>query len=43
MDDIISCYGEASKVVSGRIGSACVSPGKGFIFEATREDLSVLC
>ena len=41
--DMISCYGEASEVVSGRLGSTCVSPEKGFIFEATRGDLSVLC
>ena len=41
--DMISCYGEASEVVSGRIGSTCVSPEKGFIFEATLGDLSVLC
>ena len=43
LGDMISCYGEASEVVSGRIGSTCVSPEKGFIFEATREVLSVLC
>ena len=49
--DMISCYGGASEAVSARIGSPwkkfsvkwCVSPEAGFIFEATGEDLSVLC
>ena len=47
---VISCYGGASEAVSARIGSAqkkfgelSVSLETGFTFEATGEDLSVLC
>ena len=48
---MISCYGGASDAVSARIGSTwkkllelyCVSREAGFFFEATMEDLSVLC
>ena len=50
MGDMISCYGEASVAVSARIDNAwkrfrkwCVSQEAGFIFEATRDNLSVLC
>ena len=51
LDDVISCYGGASDAVSARIGSTwkkllelyCVSREAGFFFEATMEDLSVLC
>ena len=51
LGDMISCYDGASEAVSAKIGSAWkkfrelsgVSQEAGFIFEATGEDLSVLC
>ena len=49
LGDMISCYGGASEAVSARIGSVWKKFRQlsdmlvRFIFEATAEDLSVLC
>ena len=47
---MVNCHGRASEAVTARIGGGwkkgvkwCVICEAGFIFEATGEDLSVLC